>query len=65
MALAAPNITTVQRSRFQARLDEVREVLFRDRKRRDTPPEQQQQPPQSPQRQSRRSLPDRTGTISR
>jgi predicted Zn-dependent protease len=35
MALAAPNITTVQRGRFQARLDEVREVLFTDRKRRD------------------------------
>jgi predicted Zn-dependent protease len=65
MALAAPNITTVQRSRFQARLDEVREVLFRDRKRRDSPPEQQQQPPQSPQRQTRRGLTDRTGTISR
>ena len=28
MALAAPNITAVQRGRFQARLDEVREVLF-------------------------------------
>jgi predicted Zn-dependent protease len=35
MALAAPNITSVQRSRFQARLDEVREVLFEGRKRRD------------------------------
>jgi predicted Zn-dependent protease len=37
MALAAPNITGVQRSRYQARLDEVREVLFSDRKRRDRP----------------------------
>jgi predicted Zn-dependent protease len=35
MALAAPNLTTVQRGRYQARLDEVREVLFADRKRRD------------------------------
>jgi beta-barrel assembly-enhancing protease len=35
MALAAPNITAVQRGRYQARLDEVREVLFSDRKRRD------------------------------
>ena len=34
MALAAPNITAVQRSRYQARLDEVREALFSDRKRR-------------------------------
>jgi predicted Zn-dependent protease len=42
MALAAPNITVVQRSRYQARLDEVREVLFSDRKRRDRPV---QQPP--------------------
>jgi predicted Zn-dependent protease len=41
MALAAPNITVVQRSRYQARLDEVREVLFSDRKRRDRPVQQQ------------------------
>ena len=34
MALAAPGITAVQRSRFQARLDEVREAMFSDRKRR-------------------------------
>ncbi len=40
MALAAPNITAVQRSRYQARLDEVREVLFSDRKRRRSRPEQ-------------------------
>src|SRR6187402_2868303 len=34
MALAAPNITAVQRGRYQARLDEVREAMFSDRKRR-------------------------------
>jgi beta-barrel assembly-enhancing protease len=43
MALAAPNITAVQRGRYQARLDEVREVLFTDRKRRDRR-ERQEQP---------------------
>ncbi len=32
MALAAPNITGVQRSRYQARLDEVREAMFSDRR---------------------------------
>jgi beta-barrel assembly-enhancing protease len=36
MALAVPGITGVQRSRFQARLDEVRDVLFSDRKRRNS-----------------------------
>jgi beta-barrel assembly-enhancing protease len=35
MALAAPNLTAVQRSRFQARLDEVREAVDRDRSRRE------------------------------
>ena len=44
MALAAPNITTVQRSRYQARLDEVREALFSDRKRRKN--QEQQKPPE-------------------
>jgi beta-barrel assembly-enhancing protease len=34
MALAVPGITGVQRSRFQARLDEVRDAMFSDRKRR-------------------------------
>jgi beta-barrel assembly-enhancing protease len=58
MALAAPNITAVQRGRFQARLDEVREVLFRDRKHRD-----KAEPSQGPQ-QTRRPGPSRTGTIS-
>ncbi|HEU5136564.1 MAG TPA: M48 family metalloprotease [Steroidobacteraceae bacterium] len=42
MALAAPNITAVQRSRYQARLDEVREVLFSDRKKRRQRPEPQE-----------------------
>ena len=45
MALAAPNITVVQRSRYQARLDEVREVLFSDRKRRDRPVQQERKDP--------------------
>jgi predicted Zn-dependent protease len=33
LALASPNLNNVQRGRFQARLDEVREVLARDRRR--------------------------------
>ncbi len=41
MALAAPNITAVQRGRYQARLDEVREVLFEGRKRREKQPQQE------------------------
>ena len=45
MALAVPGISGVQRSRFQARLDEVREALFTGRKkRRDTEKEQPKQP---------------------
>ena len=60
MALAAPEITAVQRGRYQARLDEVREVLFTDRKRRDR--QREQRPPAEPQ--SRRSPPNRTGTLS-
>ena len=59
MALAVPNISAVQRSRFQARLDEVREAMFAGRKRR--PPPQQQPTEQRPQR----SAQDRAGTISR
>jgi predicted Zn-dependent protease len=59
MALAAPNITNVQRGRFQARLDEVREVLFTDRKRRDRKREER-----PPDQQTRRSPPNRAGTIS-
>jgi predicted Zn-dependent protease len=33
LALASPNLNSVQRGRFQARLEEVREVLARDRRR--------------------------------
>jgi beta-barrel assembly-enhancing protease len=39
MALAVPGISGVQRSRFQARLDEVREALFAGRKKRRMPGE--------------------------
>lgn len=46
MALAVPNITGVQRSRFQARLDEVREAMFAGRKRRAPPKEEGGQQPQ-------------------
>ena len=60
MALAAPNISAVQRSRFQARLDEVREVLFSDRKRRDNK-EREQRPPEE---RTRRPSTSRAGTIS-
>jgi len=60
MALAAPNITGVQRSRYQARLDEVREALFSDRKRRKN---QEQQKP--PDQQTKRSGASPAGTISR
>lgn len=60
MALAVPGITGVQRSRFQARLDEVREVLFEGRKRRDT-----QRRERKPEEQTRRPGPNRAGTISR
>jgi predicted Zn-dependent protease len=42
MALAEPGISGVQRSRFQARLDEVREALFAGRKKRVAPPNEQQ-----------------------
>jgi predicted Zn-dependent protease len=46
MALAVPGITGVQRSRFQARLDEVREALFDGRKkRRDADRKERQRPP--------------------
>jgi predicted Zn-dependent protease len=59
MALAVPGISGVQRSRFQARLDEVREALFAGRKKR--PPPEQRPTDQRPQR----SAQDRTGTLSR
>jgi hypothetical protein len=62
MALAEPNITSVQRSRFQARLDEVREAMFSDRKRRKMAEEEEkrkkQQTPPSPESRPR-------GTASR
>ena len=48
MALAVPDITTVQRSRFQARLDEVREAMFSDRKRRKTPQRNSSSPSKNP-----------------
>jgi predicted Zn-dependent protease len=60
MALAAPNITAVQRSRYQARLDDVREALFSDRKRRKN--QEQQKPPEP---QSPRPGAGPAGTISR
>jgi predicted Zn-dependent protease len=55
MALAVPDITSVQRSRFQARLEEVREAMFSDRKRRKMAEEEekrrkQQTPPPSESR---------------
>ncbi len=59
MALAVPGITSVQRSRFQARLDEVREVLFSDRRRRNTPRQERR-----PEQESRRPGPNRAGTLS-
>jgi predicted Zn-dependent protease len=45
MALAVPGISGVQRSRFQARLDEVREVLFAGRKKHRTPDEDRPKQP--------------------
>ena len=60
MALAAPNLTAIQRSRYQARLDEVREALFSDRKRRKN---QEQQKPQDGQ--SQRPGAGSAGTLSR
>jgi predicted Zn-dependent protease len=61
MALAAPNITGVQRSRFQARLDEVREAMFTGRRKRDA----EQREKREPEQQSRRQPPSLAGTISR
>jgi beta-barrel assembly-enhancing protease len=62
MALAVPGITSVQRSRFQARLDEVREAMFAGRKRR--PPAQKPSDPEKSQRPQRIAL-EGAGTISR
>lgn len=61
-ALAAPEITSVQRSRYQARLDEVREAMFSDRKRRREAERQEKKPPEQ---ETRRPGPNRAGTISR
>ena len=60
MALAEPNITSVQRSRFQARLDEVREAMFSDRKRRKMAEEEEKRKKQQPPSESRPR-----GTLSR
>ena len=43
LALAAPNLTGVQRQRFQARLDEIRTVLLESRHRRGSQREEPQQ----------------------
>ncbi len=53
MALAVPNITGVQRSRFQARLDEVREAMFSDRKRRQQQERQERQEKEDRERRQR------------
>jgi predicted Zn-dependent protease len=61
MALAAPNITGVQRSRFQARLDEVREAMFTGRRKRDAEQrESREKERQDTQRSSRRASDPRT-----
>jgi predicted Zn-dependent protease len=60
MALAVPGITGVQRSRFQARLDEVREAMFSGRKKRDVKRDERK-----PDEQPRRFAPHRAGTIQR
>jgi predicted Zn-dependent protease len=64
MALSVPDITGVQRSRFQARLDEVREAMFSDRKRRDAQQREERQQ-RKPEQQSRRPARERAGTIRR
>ena len=61
MALAAPNITGVQRSRFEARLAEVREAMFTGRRKRDA----EQREKREPEQQTRRQPPNLAGTISR
>ena len=64
MALAAPNLTGVQRSRFQARLDEVREAMFSNR-RCAAKPSSGKAGKEGSGQQSRRHPPTRAGTISR
>jgi predicted Zn-dependent protease len=53
LALAAPNLTTVQRQRFQARLDEVQEVLAERRAQERRPPPQKSQQSPNGQRVAR------------
>jgi beta-barrel assembly-enhancing protease len=48
LALASPNISSIQRQRYQARLDEVREYLASIRKRRVTESGDQGQQPSGP-----------------
>jgi predicted Zn-dependent protease len=66
MALAVPEITSVQRSRFQARLDEVREAMFSDRKRRKMAEEEEkrrkQQTPPGPGESRPRGTLSRAGS---
>jgi len=52
MALSVPDINTVQRNRFQARLDEVREAMFSDKKRRKMAEEPEKQKKQNPPSES-------------
>jgi predicted Zn-dependent protease len=40
LAVAAPNLNSVQRQRFQARLDELRDILLRSDRNRNRPPRQ-------------------------
>jgi predicted Zn-dependent protease len=61
MALAAPNITAVQRSRFQARLDEVREAMFSNRRHRQTAPDEEQRRQDRPAPQRERDSRPRRG----
>jgi predicted Zn-dependent protease len=62
MALAVPGITGVQRSRFQARLDEVREAMFSDRKRRQQQERQEKQQQEERERRERRERGDTRST---
>jgi predicted Zn-dependent protease len=52
MALAVPDITGVQRSRFQARLDEVRDAMFTDRQRRKAAEQEEKKRKETPQQPS-------------
>ena len=52
MALSVPDITGVQRSRFQARLDEVRDAMFSDRQRRKAAEQEEKRRKENPQQPS-------------